>query len=178
MEEQVPTSEFLSLIENESINNNELNNTVDQQIPSFIDFLINNIGGEPRQNIENNSIEHAINSQEKKINYEFDIHTLYYTFSERLKSYKYWPKNYYIRPKELANAGFFYIGIGDYVKCVCCDLVIHDWEQNDNPILEHIRRANETDDGCEYVKIFLDCDEYNFEEPCDEKSKRKKHRKP
>ena len=39
--------------------------------------------------------------------------------SERLKTFERWPLSY-IRPADLANAGFVYTGRGDCVRCVYC----------------------------------------------------------
>ena len=39
--------------------------------------------------------------------------------SERLKTFDRWPLSY-IRPADLANAGFVYTGRGDCVRCVFC----------------------------------------------------------
>lgn len=53
-------------------------------------------------------------------------------------------------PEELAEAGFFYAGFNDNVKCFYCNGGLKNWEANDIPWEEHARWfAN-----CEYVKHF------------------------
>lgn len=47
-----------------------------------------------------------------------------------------WPLSW-LRPQELALAGFFYFNIGDQVKCAFCGGIIGQWEQNDLPMHEH-----------------------------------------
>ena len=42
-------------------------------------------------------------------------------FSERLKTFKYWPKHWG-NAKELAESGLFSTGINDIVLCYCCGL--------------------------------------------------------
>ena len=42
-------------------------------------------------------------------------------------------------PSELADAGFFYTGESDHVKCFHCDLVLHSWEPTGMPWHAHAR---------------------------------------
>ncbi|XP_057322510.1 baculoviral IAP repeat-containing protein 7-B-like [Microplitis mediator] len=42
-------------------------------------------------------------------------------------------------PRELAAAGFFYLGNGDQVTCYECALRIERWEEGDDPIVAHRR---------------------------------------
>ena len=58
-------------------------------------------------------------------------------FSDRMKTFKNWPKQIVQQPKELAQAGFYYIGEGDKVKCFYCGLVLYNWLTCDNPVCEH-----------------------------------------
>lgn len=58
----------------------------------------------------------------------------------RLQSFKNrWPIGDVIRPSELANAGFYYLGNGDFVKCFECGLVLSKWVSSDIAIEEHER---------------------------------------
>lgn len=47
-----------------------------------------------------------------------------------------WPKRL-PRVEKLVSAGFFYTGVDDDVMCIECKVVLHDWEDTDNPWLEH-----------------------------------------
>lgn len=47
-----------------------------------------------------------------------------------------WPLSW-LRPQDLAQAGFFYFNIGDQVKCAFCGGIIGQWEENDLPLHEH-----------------------------------------
>lgn len=47
-----------------------------------------------------------------------------------------WPLSW-LRPHDLASAGFFYFNIGDQVKCAFCGGIIGQWEVNDLPLDEH-----------------------------------------
>ncbi|XP_076357103.1 putative inhibitor of apoptosis [Tachypleus tridentatus] len=59
--------------------------------------------------------------------------------SRRLKTFKCgWPASF-IKPQELAKAGFFYLGSRDRVQCPYCLGIVSSWEQGDDPIVEHLR---------------------------------------
>ncbi|KAF1458601.1 E3 ubiquitin-protein ligase XIAP, partial [Spheniscus demersus] len=57
----------------------------------------------------------------------------------RLKSFHNWPLNGQLTPKELANAGFYYTGVGDQVACFCCGGKLKKWEPSDRAWSEHKR---------------------------------------
>ncbi|NXN42563.1 XIAP ligase, partial [Rhinoptilus africanus] len=57
----------------------------------------------------------------------------------RLKSFHSWPLNVQLTPKELANAGFYYTGVGDQVACFCCGGKLKQWEPSDRAWSEHKR---------------------------------------
>ncbi|CAL1688568.1 unnamed protein product [Lasius platythorax] len=58
--------------------------------------------------------------------------------SERLKSFKNWPCAW-MKPEKLAAAGFYYTGRSDIVKCFACQIEIHTWQPDDDPMLDHRR---------------------------------------
>ncbi|XP_069723399.1 E3 ubiquitin-protein ligase XIAP isoform X1 [Phaenicophaeus curvirostris] len=57
----------------------------------------------------------------------------------RLKSFQDWPPDSQLTPKELANAGFYYTGVGDQVACFCCGGKLKRWEPSDRAWSEHKR---------------------------------------
>ncbi|XP_071425495.1 E3 ubiquitin-protein ligase XIAP isoform X3 [Pithys albifrons albifrons] len=57
----------------------------------------------------------------------------------RLKSFHNWPLGGQLTPKELANAGFYYTGVGDQVACFCCGGKLKNWEPSDRAWSEHKR---------------------------------------
>ncbi|XP_010405986.2 E3 ubiquitin-protein ligase XIAP isoform X1 [Corvus cornix cornix] len=57
----------------------------------------------------------------------------------RLKSFHNWPLNGQLTPQELANAGFYYTGVGDQVACFCCGGKLKNWEPSDRAWSEHKR---------------------------------------
>lgn len=69
--------------------------------------------------------------------------------TDRLRSYDDWPISINQRPKELSDAGFFYTGSGDKVKCFYCSGGLKDWEQGDDPWEQHAMWY----DDCEYLKL-------------------------
>jgi baculoviral IAP repeat-containing protein 7/8 len=56
----------------------------------------------------------------------------------RLQSFENWPSPY-IRPADLAAAGFYYTKQIDRVRCFECSTEICRWEDGDDPMVEHQR---------------------------------------
>ncbi|XP_044014020.1 death-associated inhibitor of apoptosis 1-like [Aphidius gifuensis] len=84
---------------------------------------------------------------------EIDVKTAkvrqYLTYDVRLKSYGYWPRHMSQTKEKLAEAGFFYTGIGDYVQCYHCGNGLKDWLPNEDPWEEHARYFKE----CYFVRV-------------------------
>ncbi|XP_053664232.1 death-associated inhibitor of apoptosis 1-like [Anopheles marshallii] len=68
---------------------------------------------------------------------------------ERLSSFKEWPKSMRQTPAQMVDAGFFYTGKGDIVKCFCCGGALRDWLKDDDPWVEHATYYS----GCFYVNL-------------------------
>jgi hypothetical protein len=73
----------------------------------------------------------------------------YVTLNSRLMSYKNWPERVIQKPEQMAEAGFFYCGLSDHVRCFHCDNGLRNWEIKDNPWEEHARWYP----NCSYVVI-------------------------
>ncbi|KAF5301489.1 hypothetical protein FQR65_LT08792 [Abscondita terminalis] len=63
----------------------------------------------------------------------------YATFESRLRSFTMWPENIIQTPELLAQAGFYYEGCGDQVRCFHCDGGLRHWHPLDDPWTEHAR---------------------------------------
>ncbi|PIK61632.1 baculoviral IAP repeat-containing protein 2 [Apostichopus japonicus] len=63
--------------------------------------------------------------------------------SQRVKSFENtsWPENIPVTIYRLANAGFYFTGIDDEVKCFSCLIIIRDWKQGDSPKGRHKRSS-------------------------------------
>lgn len=48
-----------------------------------------------------------------------------------------WPHNCPVQPKDLAAAGFYYMGTGDVVRCAFCRGTLKEWTRGDNAMTEH-----------------------------------------
>ena len=48
-----------------------------------------------------------------------------------------WPKDLLAQPAQLVDAGFYYTGVGDKVRCAFCLGSLYDWGETDDPISEH-----------------------------------------
>ena len=69
--------------------------------------------------------------------------------SNRLASYKNWPKHHHPEPEDLTRAGFIYSGCGDYCWCFNCKLGIKNWNRNDSPSKVHKKYSAD----CSYIKL-------------------------
>ena len=59
---------------------------------------------------------------------------------QRRKSFHYgWPHSGELSGKKMAQAGFYSCYTGDRVQCVFCRGVLHEWETDDVPMVEHRR---------------------------------------
>ncbi|ESO94731.1 hypothetical protein LOTGIDRAFT_203896 [Lottia gigantea] len=76
-------------------------------------------------------------------------HPQYRIKAERLVTFNDWPSQMRQKPEDLAEAGLFYLGHGDKVKCFVCDGMLHSWEYNDEPWIEHAKWFP----YCDYVKM-------------------------
>ncbi|XP_006907571.1 baculoviral IAP repeat-containing protein 3 [Pteropus alecto] len=61
------------------------------------------------------------------------------TQAARMKTFCNWPSSVAVHPKQLASAGFYYMGHNDDVKCFCCDGGLRCWEYGDDPWVEHAK---------------------------------------
>lgn len=64
-------------------------------------------------------------------------HRSYNTYEARLSSYESWPRSLKQKPDKLSEAGFFYTGKGDQTVCFYCGGGLRDWEETDDPWVEH-----------------------------------------
>ncbi|XP_048348256.1 baculoviral IAP repeat-containing protein 2 [Sphaerodactylus townsendi] len=61
------------------------------------------------------------------------------TNTARISTFTSWPMTIPVRPQQLADAGFYYVGCNDDVKCFCCDGGLRCWESGDDPWVEHAK---------------------------------------
>lgn len=47
----------------------------------------------------------------------------------------------FITPDQMANAGLYYLGILDRVRCVFCSREFDYWQPDDDPVIEHKRKS-------------------------------------
>lgn len=64
-------------------------------------------------------------------------HPSYNTYDARLLSYESWPRSLKQKPDRLSEAGFYYTGKGDQTVCFSCGGGLRDWEETDDPWVEH-----------------------------------------
>ncbi|CAG5028184.1 unnamed protein product [Parnassius apollo] len=64
-------------------------------------------------------------------------HADYAALATRLQTFNGWPADRPQQPRALAEAGFYYTGIEDQVRCFYCDGGLGKWEAGDTPWTEH-----------------------------------------
>lgn len=74
---------------------------------------------------------------------------MFTTPSSREISFQNWPSSLNQKPPTLADAGFYYIGISDHVKCFTCSLGLRDWEDADCPWKEHAKYSP----SCSFIRL-------------------------
>ena len=57
----------------------------------------------------------------------------------RLTSFAGWPNNIAVKPKDLAENGFYYMGRDDTVCCFSCGETLNRWQIGDIPEEKHRR---------------------------------------
>lgn len=57
----------------------------------------------------------------------------------RLQTLSSWPSTAPVRPRDLAQAGLYYLGVGDRVQCFCCGGMLAGWEPGDVAWAEHTK---------------------------------------
>ena len=67
----------------------------------------------------------------------------------RLATYGDWPSSIRQKPEQLAEAGFYYSGVGDRVVCFVCNVTLKDWVPDDDPWEQHALWKPD----CAYVKL-------------------------
>lgn len=67
------------------------------------------------------------------------MHPEYANYTVRFASFESWPKIMPQTPESLANAGFYYTGMGDQTLCYHCGGGLKDWEIDDDPWEQHAR---------------------------------------
>ncbi|XP_014254849.1 putative inhibitor of apoptosis isoform X1 [Cimex lectularius] len=63
----------------------------------------------------------------------------YSTYESRIRTFCQWPESCAQTPSDLAQAGFYFKGPGDEVRCFHCDGGLHHWQKVDVPWVEHAR---------------------------------------
>lgn len=75
--------------------------------------------------------------------------TKFSTLEARLRTFKDWPPALKQEPRQLADAGFYYIGLSDQTKCFYCEGGLRNWQPDDDPWTEHARWFSK----CGYVRL-------------------------
>merc|ERR1719262_1440427 len=97
------------------------------------------VNGDPPNNEESIGI----------IRHSGPANTKYSTLEARLRTFRDWPPALRQEPKQLSDAGFYYIGLSDQTKCFYCDGGLRNWQPDDDPWTEHARWFSK----CGFVRL-------------------------
>ncbi|RWS26367.1 inhibitor of apoptosis-like protein [Leptotrombidium deliense] len=64
---------------------------------------------------------------------------LYKTSDVRRRTFVTWQEAY-LRTEDMANAGLYYTGVGDAVRCFSCNGLLFDWQLDDDPAARHAQQ--------------------------------------
>ena len=92
-----------------------------------------------RQNATDKVAARRQNLESLGISFDRPRYPAYAVLTVRISSFQGWPANMTQTPRSLGMAGFFYAGYGDYVRCFFCGGGLRNWEQGDDPWVEHAR---------------------------------------
>ncbi|KAK0064340.1 baculoviral IAP repeat-containing protein 2-like isoform X1 [Biomphalaria pfeifferi] len=67
------------------------------------------------------------------------VYPVYSDAVKRLQSFATWPANHFLSINVLVNAGFFFAGYSDCVRCYSCGLGLRSWKPGDDVDVEHKR---------------------------------------
>nr|XP_022287973.1 uncharacterized protein LOC111100407 isoform X2 [Crassostrea virginica] len=73
------------------------------------------------------------------INFDRPKYPTYAVLAVRISSFTAWPASMTQTPRDMAIAGFFFAGYGDYTRCFFCGGGLRNWEPGDDPWVEHAR---------------------------------------
>ena len=93
--------------------------------------------GPAKSYIQPESLPIGSNTQGEEVSKHSQQFPDYSDQAVRLQSFKHWGG--VLPAHELAEAGFYMIARRDIVRCHSCNVVVQDWERNDNVIDEHRR---------------------------------------
>ncbi|XP_052808885.1 E3 ubiquitin-protein ligase XIAP-like [Mya arenaria] len=88
----------------------------------------------------------------------------YASYEARLATFNSWPEEASQRPHHLADAGLYFAGVEDHVRCFACDGGLRRWDAGDDPWIEHCRwfpacpfaRATKGDQFIELIQASVD----------------------
>lgn len=86
-----------------------------------------------------NAVEGDMNMESLGITTDRPKHAQFAIEAQRVASFHNWPAYKHQTPQQLAEAGFFYAGFSDNVKCFYCNGGLRNWEKGDDPWHEHAR---------------------------------------
>lgn len=150
VQEHMKWSPNCPLLRRRTVNNIPINmEALDRVLPPLSYDVCGSIS-EPTETrptaIAEDSISPSLSSRSAFYQMEYPA---YAVEAARFRSFADWPRTMKQRPKDLAEAGFFYTGNGDRVNCFSCGGGLKDWDENDDPWEQHALWLKK----CRYLKL-------------------------
>ena len=82
----------------------------------------------------------ALKKDPMGINFDRPKYPTYAILAVRISSFTAWPASMTQTPRDMAIAGFFFAGYGDYTRCFFCGGGLRNWEPGDD---SWVRRERE-----------------------------------
>ena len=74
----------------------------------------------------------ALKKDPMGINFDRPKYPTYAILAVRISSFTAWPASMTQTPRDMAIAGFFFAGYGDYTRCFFCGGGLRNWERGDD----------------------------------------------
>lgn len=121
-------------------------------------------------NLQNIPVKHSKSEPMADYNDEINItptNPKMADIGKRYETFKLWPKKT-PNVKNLVECGLYYTGFRDFVLCFACGGLLAYWEDNDDPIFEHIKFFPD----CKYINFIMKS-EKKFLRTCEKSQKHK-----
>ena len=61
------------------------------------------------------------------------------SLEDRIETFDGWPLSDYHKPQTMAEAGFYYLGVSDHVRCYACGYGLRNWQRGEVPLRQHAK---------------------------------------
>ncbi|VDI13697.1 baculoviral IAP repeat-containing protein 7/8 [Mytilus galloprovincialis] len=133
---------------NNSSNGHNIFQNSETSVPEISNLSMNESDSSFVFNRPQSHVNTRHNQQHAQIKLENSKYANYRNEAQRIQSYAY--STAPVRsPQTMSDAGFFAISNQDFVRCFHCGIGLRNWEDDDDPYVEHCRWSP----NCQYMKL-------------------------